>query len=195
MARQLLAEAGYPNGKGFPTISAQFKLDNSMYLVMSEIQKQLLSVLNINLDIEQVELNQLIENNSLGKADIFENIWIWDFPSPESFLINFYGKLVPEDKSAPSIINSGRYINAEFDELFEKGTTSKTSKEANEYFAKAEIEMLKDPALVVLFYGENLMLKQASLKNFYSNGLNYMDLTHVNLDQTASKEEESEEAH
>lgn len=190
-AKQLLAEAGYPNGKGFPAISAQFKMDNSMYLIMSEIQTQLKSVLNINLDIEQVEFNQLIENNAMGTADIFENIWIGDFPSPESFLINFYGELVPKDKNKPSIVNGSRYINKEFDAFFEKGMKSKTIEEANAAFVEAEKILMQDAPLAVLFYGENLWLKQASLKNFYTNGMNYLDFTQVYIDK--SKKDDSKE--
>jgi len=194
-AKQLLAEAGYPDGKGFPTISAQFKMDNSMYLIMSEIQNQLKSVLNINVDIEQVEFNQLIENNAMGTADIFENIWIGDFPSPESFLVNFYGELVPKNKNTPSIVNGSRYINKEFDTNFEKGMQSKTLEEANAAFVEAEKILLQDAPLAVLFYGENLWLKQASIKNFYTNGMNYLDFTQVYIDNSKienTKEEVAE---
>ncbi|HIP36309.1 MAG TPA: ABC transporter substrate-binding protein [Crocinitomix sp.] len=178
-AKQLLAEAGYPDGKGFPTLSVQFKKDNSRYLVMSEIQTQLKSVLNINIDIEQVEFNQLIENEAYGKADIFHTIWVGDFPSPESFLLNFYGKLVPSSINEPSHVNVGRYINKEFDELFEKGMRTLNQTEANDYFAETEKIMLQDPPLAVLYYGENLWLKQANLKNFNTNGMNYIDFTKV----------------
>lgn len=195
-AKQLLAEAGYPDGKGFPSISAQFKMDNSMYLIMSEIQTQLKSVLNINLDIEQVEFNQLIENNAMGTADIFENIWIGDFPSPESFLINFYGELVPKDKDVPSIVNGARYINPEFDAYFEKGMQAKTEDEANDAFVEAEKILMQDAPLAVLFYGENLWLKQANLHDFNTNGMNYLDFTQVYIDKTKTKEEVAEtEAH
>jgi len=183
-AKQLLAEAGYPDGKGFPTLSAQFKMDNSMYLIMSEIQNQLKSVLNINVDIEQVEFNQLLENNAMGTADIFENIWIGDFPSPESFLVNFYGELVPKDKNKPSIVNGSRYINKDFDEYFKKGMQSKSLDEANAAFVEAEKILLQDAPLAVLFYGENLWLKQASIKNFYTNGMNYLDFTQVYIDKS-----------
>jgi ABC-type transport system substrate-binding protein len=178
-AKELLAEAGYPDGEGFPELTAEFKMDTDRYLIMSEIQNQLKSVLNINMAIEQVEFNKLLENNSIGSADIFEQVWIGDFTSPESFLINFYGKLVPEMDSEPSLMNGGRYINEKFDELFEKGLKARTMDEAYNYFAEAEIEMLSDPALVVLFYGETLWLKQANIKNFHTNGMNHLDFTKV----------------
>jgi ABC-type transport system substrate-binding protein len=183
-AKQLLAEAGYPNGKGFPTLSAQFKKDNSRYLVMSEVQTQLKSVLNINLDIEQVEFNQLLENQALGKADIFHNIWVGDFPSPETFLMNFYGKLLPKNQSEPSYVNGAWYHNKTYDELLEKGMNAKDVEEANKYFAEAEKVLLQDPPLAVLFYGENLWLVQSYLKNFHTNGMNYIDFTFVYIDHS-----------
>ncbi len=191
-AKKLLAEAGYPDGKGFPVLSIQFKQDNSRYLVMSEVQTQLKSVLNIDVDIEQVEFNKLLENQAYGTADIFHNIWVGDFPSPESFLINFYGKLVPSNSNEPSYVNGGRYINKEFDELFEKGMASKNPEEANKYFAEAEKVMLQDPPLIVLYYGENMWLRQANIKNFHTNGMNYIDFTKVYVvnsnDEKAKKE-------
>jgi ABC-type transport system substrate-binding protein len=190
-AKQLLADAGYPDGKNFPTLSIQFKKDNSRYLVMSEVQTQLKSVLNIDVDIEQVEFNKLLENEAHGTADIFHNVWIGDFPSPESFLINFYGNLVPKDRNEPSRINNGRYINKEFDDLFEKGMEAKNPKEANKYYAEAEKIMLQNPPLVVLYYGENLWLRQANIKNFHTNGMNYIDFTKVYIDQTTVKEDHS----
>lgn len=187
-AKELLAEAGYPNGENFPELSAEFKMDTDRYLMMSEIQNQLKSILNINMAIEQVEFNKLIENNSMGTADIFEQVWIGDFASPESFLVNFYGKLVPESLTEPSVINGGRYVNGKFDNFFEQGLKARTIKDAHEYFAKAEIEMLADPAVAVLFYGEKLWLKQANLKNFHTNGMNHIDFTNVYLASVKAEE-------
>jgi len=194
-AKRLLAEAGYPDGKGFPTLTAQFKQDNSRYLIMSEIQSQLRSVLNIELEIEQVEFNKLLENNKLGTADIFHNIWIGDFTSPESFLFKFYGAIVPENDTVPSVVNSARYINPEFDKYFEEAIQCKDPKIANENFAAAEKELMKNPPLVVLFYGENLWLKQSSIKNFYTNGMNYLDFTTVYVDNSKAETTETAKTH
>lgn len=197
-AKQLLADAGYPNGKGFPTLKAQFKQDNDMYLIMSEIQTQLYSTLNINLEIEQVEFNQLLENNAMGTADIFENIWIGDFPSPEAFLVNFYGGLVPKDPKAPSNINGARYVNVEFDAAYDKGILADEKDEAMKHFYEAEKILMQNPPLIVLFYGESMWVEQSKLKNFRTNGLNYIDYSMVYLDKSKETDEETaetEEAH
>ena len=97
-AKELLAEAGYPDGKNFPTLEMQFKAGSTDYLIASEIQNQLRSVLNINIDIEAIEFNDLLENKAMGNADIFRTNWVGDYTSAEAFLANAYGKFVPKSK-------------------------------------------------------------------------------------------------
>ncbi|MFT5823230.1 MAG: oligopeptide transport system substrate-binding protein, partial [Crocinitomix sp.] len=137
-AKELLAEAGYPEGKNFPSLQMQFKGGSIDYLVASELQSQLRSVLNINLDIEAVEFNQMLENKAMGSADIFRTNWVGDYATPEAFLTNAYGKVVPEKISEPSYLNSSRYQNPAFDALFEQGARANDAVKANEFFSAAE---------------------------------------------------------
>ena len=106
-------------------------------------------MLNINLDIEGIEFNELIENQGMGKADIFRSTWFADYPNPETFLVNAYGASVPSDPNLPSYINSSRYTSDEFDELFEKGMTSATVEEAYAAYAEAEKVMMQDAPFIV----------------------------------------------
>jgi ABC-type oligopeptide transport system substrate-binding subunit len=178
-AKKLLAEAGYPGGKGFPSLSMQFRLGNDHYLVASEIQNQLRSVLNINVEIEGVEFNQLIENQAMGKADIFRSTWFGDYPNPETFLVNAYGKIVPQSASEPSYMNSSRYINPAFDEAYEKGAQSATTAESYAAFAEAEKILMEDAAFIMLWYGEDMMLIQSKVRNLQTNGMRFLDLRSV----------------
>lgn len=175
-AQQLLAEAGYPQGKNFPSLQMQFKSGSTDYLIASEIQSQLRSVLNINIDIEAIEFNQLLTNKAEGTADIFRTNWVADYPSPEAFLANAYGKTVPKSRNEPSYLNSSRYQNAKFDELFEKGAMATDIEQANEYFAEAEKILMDDGVFIMLWYWEDLALKSAALRNFETNGIGYIDL-------------------
>lgn len=187
-AKYLLAQAGYPDGKGFPTLSMQFRLGNQHYRIASEIQSQLRSVLNINIDIEGIEFNELIENQGLGKADIYRSTWFADYPNPETFLLNAYGKIVPDDPNLPSYINSSRYKNAKFDEFFEKGSKAATVEEAYTNYAEAEKILMEDAPFLILWYGEDMMLLQSDVRNFETNGMRYLDLKKVYLKEPTAEE-------
>jgi oligopeptide transport system substrate-binding protein len=178
-AKKLLAEAGYPDGKGFPTLTFQFRLGNDHYLVASEIQNQLRSVLNINVEIEALEFNDLIENQGHGRADIFRTTWFSDYPNPETFLINAYGKVVPANREEPSYVNSSRFQNAEFDKYFELAARSATIEEAYKNYAAAEKILMEEAPFIILWYGEDMMLKQASVRQLETNGMRYLDLRNV----------------
>lgn len=192
-AKELLADAGYPDGKGFPSLSFQFRFGNEYYLVASEIQSQLRSVLNINIDIEAVDLNTLIDNQGFGRADIFRANWFADYPNPETFLQNTYGKAVPKDKSQPSYVNSSRFRNAAFDKYFDLGASSGTEEEAFKNYAEAEKILMEEAPIAVLWYGEDMMIQDARVRNFGTNSMRYIDLKQVYL-KTPTEEEYAENA-
>jgi oligopeptide transport system substrate-binding protein len=191
-AKELLAEAGYPGGKNFPSLSMQFRLGNDTYLIASEIQNQLKSVLNINIQIEGVEFNQLIENQAMGKADIFRSTWFGDYPNPETFLVNAYGKIVPASMDEPSYMNSSRYVNPAFDEAFERGSKSVTQEESYAAFAEAEKILMADAAFIMLWYGEDMMLLQSKVRDLETNGMRFLDLRSVYFKTRTAKETEKE---
>jgi len=188
MAKQLLAEAGYPDGRGFPTLSFQFRLGNDHYLVASEIQNQLRSVLNINIEIEAIEFNDLIENQGYGLADIFRTTWFCDYPNPETFLINAYGKVVPANRNEPSYVNSSRFQNAEFDKYFEIAAKAPSVEEAYAAYAAAEKILMDEAPFIILWYGEDMMLQQASVRQLETNGMRYLDLRNVYFKEPTAEE-------
>jgi len=192
-AKALLAEAGYPGGKNFPSLSMQFRLGNDAYLIASEIQNQLRSHLNINIEIEGVEFNQLIENQAMGKADIFRSTWFGDFPNPETFLVNAYGKIVPESNEVPSYMNSSRYVNPAFDEAYERGSYSGSQEESYAAFAEAEKILMDDAAFIILWYGEDMMLQQSNVRDLETNGMRFLDLRSVHFKTRKAKESEKTE--
>jgi ABC-type transport system substrate-binding protein len=189
-AKILLAEAGYADGKNFPTLEMQFKEGTTSYLVASEIQSQLLSVLNINLEIEAIEFNKLLENKANGKADIFRTNWVADFPSPAALLGNAYSGVIPANGNDPSYLNSSRYKNPAFDKHFENATRTMDKKEAAASFNSAEAVLMDDAVFIILWYGEDLSLQQSNLRNFETNGIGYLDLSSVYLKERKAEEKE-----
>lgn len=188
-ARKLLAEAGYSDSKKFPTVRLELNNGTGNIDVASEIQKQIRDVLGINIELEIVSFKQKLEDERLGKAEMFGSSWIADYPSPENFLSIVYGSAISEDLNAISYPNSSKYKNAEFDKLFETGRRARTTKEGYEYFAKAEQLMMDDAPLMILWYGENYRLYRSHIKNLFANAMRYKNYSEVYLQPVKKAED------
>lgn len=193
-AKKLLAEAGYPNGKGFPKVKIELNSGGAKNTnVVLEIQKQLMEVLNVNVDFEVVPQKQKMEDSKYARAEIFRAAWIADFPSPENFLWILYGATVPADLSQPSYPNTPRYKSEEFDKLFDAGKSAKTQEEGYADLLKAEQIMMNDAPVMMLWYDENYRLVKSNVRNLFSNPMRYRDYSQVYFKEvvpTAPKGEE-----
>lgn len=184
-ARKLLAEAGYPDGKNFPTVKIELNSGGAKHSrVVEEIKNQLKEVLNVNVEYEIVPLRQKLEDAKYGRSDIYRTSWVADFPSPENFLWTLYGGSVPDKMDAPSFPNTPRYKNALFDSLYLAGKMELDNAAALDKFAKAEQVMLNDAPVMVLWYVENLKLANSYVKNFYFNPIRQWILSEVYFKKT-----------
>lgn len=178
-AKKLMAEAGYPNGKGFPKITLEYNQKDLNYKVAAEIQEQLKSVLNIDLQIEAVSFDTKIQNSNYAKSDMYRSAWVGDYPSPQTMLLIGYGKNVPSSLDKPSHPNSMRWVNSEFDELYEAAIQANTKEERYNLYAQAESIMMDEAPVVVLWYYEDNQILHSYVRNLEFNAIKYIDLRRV----------------
>jgi len=121
-ARQLLAEAGYPNGIEAST-SKPLVIYFDGTLVGAEgksradwLVKQLAKI-NLQLVVRNTDYNRFQEKVRKGTAQLFFFGWNADYPDPENFLFMFHG---PQSRALKNGENSANYMNAEYDRLFER---------------------------------------------------------------------------
>ncbi|GAB4453650.1 MAG: ABC transporter substrate-binding protein [Bacteroidia bacterium] len=176
-AKKLLSEAGYPDGKGFPTVTIYTnKGFSKTQVAINEMQRQLKENLNINVVFESLPLDIKFNLELKNKGHFFRQGWVADFPSPENFLNIFYGKYITLDTSKTYFPNTQRYINPIFDELFEKGRDAVNKDTAYQYFMKAEQILMDDAPLIVLWYEASYRLYNNRVKDLFMNPMRYYDL-------------------
>ena len=190
-AKKLLAEAGFPNGKGFPAIKFSTGKGNTSVRVALEIQKQLLANLNINVEISSLLQKEIMTLNDSSQTDMTLGGWLGEFPDPVAFLSVCYGAGVPESNVESSFPNESRYKNKKFDQLYEQASITLDLKKRYELCLEADQIIATEVPVIPLWYHENYQLIQSSIKNYKSNSMNIQYLTNVSIEEaSANKLEE-----
>lgn len=183
-ARYYLNRAGYANGRGFPKLQFLLNAEGERNTnVAVEIQKQLKDHLNVDLELQILPFAQLLEKSYQGDYTILRAAWIADFPSAENFLWIFSSKDVPNSMDDASYPNVARYVNSTFDNYYERALKAKSIEEANELFKKAEIKLMEDAPVIILWYDEGYRLIKSYVKDFPNNPMQYRDLGRVYFEE------------
>lgn len=180
-ARRLFAQAGFPNGEGFPSISIKYNIHPIHAEVANEIASQLKKVLNINVSLDGMPFQDLLEEQKRGIGQISKKSWYADFYSPENFLMNKFSKSNTEGNTIVSHSNSSGYYNPKFDELLEKARSTTDIIERFNYFAQAEKILMEDAPIIVLWYEETIKVVYAKVRNLELNEIDLFSFKNVYL--------------
>ena len=146
-ARQLLADAGYPNGRdaksGEPLV---IYLDTTAGGVGAKsridwLNKQF-QKLDVQLVVRSTDYNRFQEKIIKGAAQLFYFGWNADYPDPENFLFLLYG---PQGKVKHQGENAANYANPEYDRLFEQMRTMENGPQRQAFIDRMD-EILRHDA-------------------------------------------------
>ena len=169
MAQQALADAGYPNGEGFPTITYSTNDAGYHKAVAEYLQQCYKEVLGINLEIEIVEWSSFTPLRRSGDYEMARNGWVFDYNDPSSML-----ELFMTDNGN----NDGKYSNAEYDEMMENTKIADKDERFANLHAAEEIAM-EDYAMIPLAYYNDFWLQSSSLKGSWHSPYGYWYLQYA----------------
>jgi oligopeptide transport system substrate-binding protein len=145
-AKKLLAEAGFPNGKGFPTLTIVYNTNEGHKAIAEYIQQQWKTNLNINVVLKNMEFKTLIDLRSKQHDfTVARAGWVGDYLDPNTMLDLFV---------TGGGNNDGLYSNAQFDKLIEGARMAKGA-DRMAMLEQAENILLTDQAIVPIYHYTN----------------------------------------
>jgi oligopeptide transport system substrate-binding protein len=156
-ARQLLAEAGYPNGKGFPKFTIHFNTMESHRAIAEAIQQMWKEELNIDVGLENQEWKVYLDTQNNKNYDLSRSAWIGDFMDPVTFLSMW---------TTGNGNNNTNWGNPKFDALIEQAARTGDPNARLEILHQAEDLFLSEAPVVLVYWYTNAYLLQPSVQNW-----------------------------
>ncbi|MCT4580277.1 MAG: ABC transporter substrate-binding protein [Flavobacteriales bacterium] len=179
-ARQLLAEAGYPNGDGFPSLTLTLSDGGGINTRVAEaLYNMFQKNLGIHVNIDVIPFTTIQDKMRTGSMEFSRRGWVADYPDASTFLEMYYGRTVPKDPHAFSMVNSARYVNPEFDALFEKAMQTADEKERVRLYQECDKILIEDAAFLPLYYADYVRLVKENVVGLPINAMDYRDLSNV----------------
>ena len=157
-AKKLLAEAGYPDGKGFPEIEFIYNTNDSIKKIAEAVQEQLKTNLGISMKLANMEWAVYFEALSKQEFDLSSSGFGADYSDPMSFI----------DLYISEIGNSfSGWSNAEYDKLVETAKNTDDQKVRFESMHKAEKLLMDEMPILPLYFYTKTIMEPEKLKNTY----------------------------
>ena len=169
-AKKALAEAGYPEGKGFPTITYSTN-DAGYHKALAEYLQKVYKDLGITMNIDIVDWSSFTPKRRAGEYEMARNGWIMDYNDVSNMLELFYSS---------NGNNDGKYNNPAFDKAM---NDSKVADKTTHFAALHEAEKIvsEDYGFIPVAYYNDFWLQSTSLKGTWHSPYGYWYLQYAYL--------------
>ena len=167
-AKKALAEAGYPEGKGFPTITYSTN-DTGYHKALAEYLQQVYKDLGITMNIDIVDWSSFTPKRRAGEYEMARNGWVMDYNDASNMIELFVSS---------NGNNDGKYNNPAFDKAM---NDSKVADKTAHFAALHEAEKIvsEDYGFIPVAYYNDFWLQSTSLKGTWHSPYGYWYLQYA----------------
>ncbi len=173
-AKELLAKAGYPDGKGLPTIEYMTNEAGYNKPIAEYLQSCWKETLGVNMDIKIVEWSIFSATRRAGDYQIARNSWGFDYDDPSN-LLNLL--------KSSSGNNDGKYNNPDYDKFLDEANLTADVNVHYEKLHEAENVLLQDAAMAPLVYSKEYYLQDTKLKGVWYSPCGYWSFQFATMEQ------------
>ncbi|HZZ28495.1 MAG TPA: peptide ABC transporter substrate-binding protein [Pirellulales bacterium] len=177
-ARRLLAEAGYPGGKGFRKIEILYNTDELNQNIVEVMQAQWKENLGIDVGLQNMEWNSWLSASANLQYDVCRGGWIGDYLDPNTFLDMF----VTDGGN-----NQTGWSNKKYDELITSAKTEHDPAQRMKYLHEAEVILMDDLPIIPIYYRVSRNMVRPYVHGFYPNLLDLHPLDPIWIDPNEKK--------
>lgn len=143
-AKELLSQAGFANGQGFPTLTFRFATSTANQRRAEFIQAQLKQNLGITINLESMETKAYQAAYKAKDYDLAFGGWGADYPDPQNWMMPLFG--------CEASNNKWNYCNKQFDDLARQADQSTDQAKRLQLYGQAQQLLINDMPVVPLFY-------------------------------------------
>ncbi|NTW70911.1 MAG: peptide ABC transporter substrate-binding protein [Eubacteriaceae bacterium] len=163
-AKQLLTEAGYPDGKGFPKFEYMYNEGGSHGEIAQALQDMWKEKLGIECTLASQEWSVFLTTRQEGNYQVARDGWLADYNDPITFLDMY---------RSTSGNNNSQWKNPAYDKLIDKIKASSDKEERFKLMHEAEDILMAEAPVAPIYFYVDIFLKSPKLEGFYSSPLGY----------------------
>jgi oligopeptide transport system substrate-binding protein len=159
-ARRLLAEAGYPGGRGMPPIQLLYNTNSNNKQVAEAIQEMWRRNLGVNIDLLNEEWKVYLDSQHTHNYQMERSGWIADYPDPHVFLEIF---------ETGNGNNDTLWSNPEYDRLLHEALSARDDPTRYEIYQKMDAILVDECPVIPIFYFTRPYLMSTKVKGYSPN--------------------------
>lgn len=172
-AKKLMAEAGYPDGKGFPKFSYSTN-DSGYHKAVAEYLQQAWAQLGIEMDVNIVEWASFTPMRRDGEYEAARNGWVGDYNDASNMLDLLFSS---------NGNNDGKYNNPEYDKAMEESRTTVDPAARSAALHKAEDILMEDAGCVPVAYYNDFWLQSPKIKGMWHSSTGYWYFMYADIEE------------